>query len=445
MLVKRNGVNPVDGCQYNTLKDCEVTFRRSSFMTPTGIYAANHVSSNFSSIPYTLISDAHSFNTLEGNIITNAQIGIYFSGIFIFPSFPFLYDQGNTIGRENNGNIIKRFGSNNTSTASGIIAHFQNNLLIEGNNISGGGTSFSNTLNGIYLQYFISASVRANTISDTSSTGTNNGIFIGSSYLRLLIDSNFIVNGLSLNATFNGIDAIANDTLIISANRIGNNRYQGTSGGIFTGIQLTCAQNKYSSIIRNEIYGNYSNNSFYAINLFGSQGIGRVFNNRIYGSTCLNGQHIAIFNNQNSNQADSVVGNEIFDLSNEALIYDGYDDFTRGLINFATYDTACVTLLKSYKKVQITTAIANEPIEKQFLIYPNPVSNEFWIKPSEAAAIDFIELYGMDGKLVKVFQTLKDGAASDAFQFNVLGLNQGIYMLKIQVGNASCVKKMIIE
>lgn len=316
MLVKRNGVNPVDGCQYNTLKDCEVTFRRSSFMTPTGIYAANHVSTNFSSIPYTLISDAHSFNTLEGNIITNAQIGIYFSGIFIFPSFPFLYDQGNTIGRENNGNIIKRFGSNNTSTASGIIAHFQNNLLIEGNNISGGGTSFSNTLNGIYLQYFISASVRANTISDTSSTGTNNGIFIGSSYLRLLIDSNFIVNGLSLNATFNGIDAIANDTLIISANRIGNNRYQGTPGGIFTGIQLTCAQNKYSSIIRNEIYGNYSNNSFYAINLFGSQGIGRVFNNRIYGSTCLNGQHIAIFNNQNSNQADSVVGNEIFDLSN---------------------------------------------------------------------------------------------------------------------------------
>ncbi len=129
----------------------------------------------------------------------------------------------------------------------------------------------------------------------------------------------------------------------------------------------------------------------------------------------------------------------------EALIYDGYDDFTRGLINFATYDTACVTLLKSYKKVQITTAIADEPIENQFLIYPNPASNEFWIKPSEAAAIDFIELYGMDGKLVKVFQTFKDGAAPDAVQFNVLGLNQGIYMLKIQVGNASYVKKMIIE
>jgi hypothetical protein len=129
----------------------------------------------------------------------------------------------------------------------------------------------------------------------------------------------------------------------------------------------------------------------------------------------------------------------------EALIYDGYDDFTRGLINFATYDTACVILLKSYKKVQITTAIANESLEKQFLIYPNPASGAVWIKPSEAAAIDFIELYSMDGKLVKVLQPLKVGTASDAFQFNVLGLNQGIYMLKIQIGNTSYIKKMMIE
>lgn len=316
MLVKRNAVNPVDGCQNNTIKDCEITFRRSTFMTPTGIYAANHLATNTSNINYTLASDAHSFNTLEGNIITNAQLGIYFSGINSTTASTALYDQGNTIGRENNGNSIRRFGSNNTSIASGIIAYYQNNLLIEGNTISGGGTSFTNTLNGIDLQRIVRGIVRVNTISDTSSTGTNNGIFINNTNTRLFIDSNFIVNGLSLNATFNGINAVASDTLIISANRIGNNRYQGTSGGIFTGIQLTCALNKYSLLLRNEIYGNFSNNSFFAINLFGSLGIGRVFNNRIYGSTCQNGQHIAIFNNQNSSQPDSVIGNEIFDLIN---------------------------------------------------------------------------------------------------------------------------------
>ncbi len=316
MLVKRNAVNPVDGCQNNTIKDCEITFRRSTFMTPTGIYAANHLASNTSSINYTLNADAHSFNTLEGNIITHAQLGIYFSGINSTTASTALYDQGNTIGRENNGNSIRRFGSNNTSIASGIIAYYQNNLLIEGNTISGGGTSFTNTLNGIDLQRIVRGIVRVNTISDTSSTGTNNGILINNTSTRLFIDSNFIVNCLSLNATFNGINAIASDTLVIAANRIVNNRYQGTAAGIFTGIQLTCASNKFSPVLRNEIYNNYSNNSFYAINLFGSQGIGRVFQNRIYSDTCRNGQHIAIFNNQNSNQADSVVGNEIFDLIN---------------------------------------------------------------------------------------------------------------------------------
>lgn len=316
MMVKRNTVNPVDGCQYNTIKDCEITFKRNTFMTQTGIYAANHLATNTSNITYTLSTDAHSFNTLEGNIITNGQHGIYFSGINLTSAAASLYDQGNIIGKESNGNIIRRFGSNNTSIASGIIAYYQNNLIIEGNSISGGGTSFTNTLNGIDLQRIVRAVIRVNTISDSAFSGTNNGIIVNSTSARIFIDSNFIVNGLSLNGTFNGINAIASDTLVISANRIGGNRYQGTAAGIFTGIQLTCAQNKYTPLIRNEIYGNFSNNSFYAINLFGSQGIGRVFQNRIYSDTCRNGQHIAIFNNQNSNQADSVVGNEIFDLVN---------------------------------------------------------------------------------------------------------------------------------
>lgn len=316
MLVKRNAVSPVDGCRFNSIIDCEITFRRNNFMTQTGIYAGNHLATNTSTINYTLTTDAHSFNTIEGNVITNGQHGIYFTGINSTTASTAFYDQGNYIGTEGRGNIIRRFGSNNTSVASGIIAYYQNNLQIEGNTISGGGTSFTNTLNGIDLQRIVRANVRVNTITDTTSSGTNNGILINNTNTRLFIDSNFISNCLTSSGTFNGINAFASDTLVISANRIENNRYQGTSAGIFTGILLTCASNKYSPLIRNEIYGNTGNNSFYAINLFGSQGIGRVFNNRIYNNTCNTGQHIAIFNNQNSNQADSVVGNEIYDLVN---------------------------------------------------------------------------------------------------------------------------------
>ncbi|MFY8190063.1 MAG: hypothetical protein ACOVK9_03790, partial [Bacteroidia bacterium] len=81
MLVKRNAVSPVDGCRFNTIRDCEITFRRNTFMTQTGIYAGNHLATNTSTINYTLSTDAHSFNTIEGKTITNGQHGIYFTGI----------------------------------------------------------------------------------------------------------------------------------------------------------------------------------------------------------------------------------------------------------------------------------------------------------------------------------------------------------------------------
>lgn len=316
MLVKRNSVSPVDGCQNNTIRDCEITFRRSASMTPTGIYAGNHLSTNTSTISYTLTSDAHSFNTITGNAITNAQLGIYFAGISSTTASTTLYDQGNTIGTLSSGNMITRFGANTASVASGIIAYYQNNLLISGNSISGGGNTFSATINGIDLQRVVRGIVRANTISDTASSGTNNGVLINNTNTRLFIDSNFIVNGSVLTGTFNGINAVAVDTLVISANRIGGNRYLGTASGLFTGILLTGVQNKYASVIRNEIYGNYSNTGFAGINLYGSQSVGRVFNNRIYNDTCVNGQHVAILNNQNSNQSDSVSGNEVFNLVN---------------------------------------------------------------------------------------------------------------------------------
>lgn len=316
MLVKRNTVNPVDGCQNNTIKNCEITFRRGGTLTQTGIYAANHLANNTSNITYTLTSDAHSFNTIEGNTITNGQHGIYFAGINSPSAAIALYDQSNIIGTATNGNIVRRFGSNNNAIATGIIAYYQNNLLIEGNTISGGGTNFTSTLNGIDLQRILRGTVRLNTITDTSLTGTNNGIFINGSNTRLFIDSNFILNGLSMNGILNGINAISSDTLFITANSIAGNRYLGNAQGAITGVLLTYVQNKFSALNRNLIYENYSNNSFYGINLFGSQGIGRVFNNKIYSNTCLNGQHVGIFNNQNSNQPDSVINNEIYNLVN---------------------------------------------------------------------------------------------------------------------------------
>lgn len=317
MLVKRNAAAPVDGCQYNTIRNCNIRFRRNTFMTQAGIYAANHTATNTSNITYTSVNDAHSFNSIENNTITNAQFGVYFSGINITSASTTLYDQSNKIGSSNQGNTIVGFGPNNSSVASGIAMYYQNNLEVEGNTISGGGLSFTNTLNGIDLKYIARAFVKNNTITDTVSSGTNNGLLINNSNTgRLYVESNFIRNCRTATGTFNGINAIACDTLIINQNHINSNTYWGTASQLFAGLFITLASNRYVLMQKNEIYGNRSTTSFYGINILGSSGITRIYENKIYRDTCVNGANLGIINNHNSSLADSVVGNEIYDLIN---------------------------------------------------------------------------------------------------------------------------------
>jgi len=274
MLVKRNAAAPVDGCQYNTIRNCNIRFRRNTFMTQVAIYAANHTAINTSNITYTSVNDAHSFNTIENNTITNAQFGVYFSGINITSASTTLYDQSNKIGSPNQGNNIVGFGPNNGSVASGIAMYYQNNLEVDGNTISGGGLSFTNTLNGIDLKFIARAFIKNNIITDTVSSGTNNGLLINNSNTgRLYVESNFIRNCRTATGTFNGINAIACDTLIINLNHINNNSYWGTASQLFAGLFITLANNRYVLMQKNEIYGNRSTTSFYGINILGSLGI----------------------------------------------------------------------------------------------------------------------------------------------------------------------------
>lgn len=111
----------------------------------------------------------------------------------------------------------------------------------------------------------------------------------------------------------------------------------------------------------------------------------------------------------------------------EALIYDGYDDFTRGLINFATYDSSCVLLLNSYKKVQISTAIANEPIDKQFLIYPNPATDQLIIESKGAQnRLGKLQILDHIGR-IKLVTTIGYGSN---IQVDISDLEKGIYWIR---------------
>jgi hypothetical protein len=123
----------------------------------------------------------------------------------------------------------------------------------------------------------------------------------------------------------------------------------------------------------------------------------------------------------------------------EAFIYDGYDDFTRGLINFATYDTTCTTLLTAYKKVQINTSVSQVEDASAILVYPNPANNlltiEFLDKPNSAMVLQVFDLTGR----------LKLEASSNGLgfiQIDVSPLQNGVYWLKANEGSfAKCFMK----
>jgi hypothetical protein len=81
----------------------------------------------------------------------------------------------------------------------------------------------------------------------------------------------------------------------------------------------------------------------------------------------------------------------------EAKIYDGYDDITRGLLNFAVYDSTCTTQVYRVMKVNILSE--GESTAPAITAYPNPVA-------------DLLVLEGLEpGILVHVMNALGQSVA----------------------------------
>lgn len=316
-FIKRNSVNPVDGCQFNTLSNCEVLFKRDNYVANYGIYAGNHLATTTTTITLSSVNDAHSNNLIIGNVVTNAQWGIYFTGVNQAAASATLYDQNNKIGESLQGNTIIRFGPNTTTPAAGIFMGYQNNLLVRANQISGGANTFASTIQGIALNSPIRVWINNNTISDTSFNGANQGIFYaGTTSGKVYTDANNVQFCVASGGTLTGISMGAADTIVISNNIVSENKYLGTLTNNAFAITHTGANSKYAAIRGNYIFGNRSRTNYYGINLLGTTTENRITDNRIYSDTCENGNNIAIYNAVTSASTDSIYNNEIFDLIN---------------------------------------------------------------------------------------------------------------------------------
>ncbi len=84
----------------------------------------------------------------------------------------------------------------------------------------------------------------------------------------------------------------------------------------------------------------------------------------------------------------------------ESKIYDGYDDISKGLLNYAIYDSTCVNIISYVTKVNLSTSIGDESKTSKISLYPNPVKDLLMVDfDTNISENDYINIYDLQGKL----------------------------------------------
>jgi hypothetical protein len=178
------------------------------------------------------------------------------------------------------------------------------------------------------------------------------------------------------------------------------------------------------------IFGNLINNNIGGLLI---SGVSNVQDSpQVYGNEICGNINFSVNNNTNMNY--SLLENCFCGLDSaeiEASLIDGYDDITKGLINFQIYDITCSTILNTILKFNANTT---DLYETNFdFSFVNPVVNSL-VFESSIAILSF-EIIDLVGKHY-FFKTI------NANQFDISSLNSGYYIIK-KINNHSADKKII--
>jgi hypothetical protein len=222
-------------------------------------------------------------------------------------------------------------------------------------------------------------------------------------------DCQFLNNSLALNYPNNGIvkncQFSDNDTAINYAYKceIENNE--------FTYNELALDASVNADIHNNQINNNWGGLVISAVT--NAQDSPLIYDNQICGNINFN-----VSNNTNMNY--SLLSNCFCDLDSaqiEALLIDGYDDITKGLINFQVYDSSCTVLVRSVFKYGLGADSEEARMELRF---ENPVNRDLVLLGDVACStITVSDLRGASF----VFRT------SGSNKFDVSSLPAGLYIL----------------
>ncbi|HRZ48990.1 MAG TPA: hypothetical protein P5338_06305 [Bacteroidales bacterium] len=316
-LVKKQNTAPFDGCQYVTIKNCNITLNKAN-TTAIGIYSGNHIATATTSLTLTAVSDAMSNCSFLNNTISNVYIAISLNG---YNSTSY-YNLNNSV----TGNQISNYGGAG-STSYGIYTIYNGELLVSNNTIVSG-TGTTTTLYGIFCSTAASKNITitGNNVTVTGGAtssalyGISNSVGSTAAGNTVIISDNTVSNCTYPTATSGLFHAIVNSataaTVNIFNNNVNNNVLSGT--GAFIGIYNSASMGTNPL----NIYGNnISNNSKTGTSgiLYGCQATTATvnfyqniisFNSITGGSSSLYGYY-----NVGSPASETYHSNQIFNLS----------------------------------------------------------------------------------------------------------------------------------
>jgi hypothetical protein len=222
-------------------------------------------------------------------------------------------------------------------------------------------------------------------------------------------DCQFLNNGLALNYPNKG--------------KVENCLFTDNATAIQSAYKCEIANNEFlynelaiQASVNADIHNNLINNNMGAVlieNVSNVQDSPTIYNNEICGNI-----NFAVNNNTNMNY--SLLSNCFCDLDSagiEAMIIDGYDDITKGLINYQIYDSSCTVLLGTVLKYGPGAGINELAFEVRF---ENPVNTELsLLGETEFTSIQVTDLSGKSMMIT----------TSGSNRFNVSALPAGFYVL----------------
>ena len=222
-------------------------------------------------------------------------------------------------------------------------------------------------------------------------------------------DCQFLNNGLALNYPNKG--------------KVENCVFNDNGTGIQSAYKCEITNNEFlynelaiQASVNADIHNNQINNNMGAVQIeyvTNVQDSPTIYDNEICGNI-----NFAVNNNTNMNY--SLLSNCFCDLDSagiEAMIIDGYDDITKGLINYQIYDSSCTVLLGTILKFGPGAGLEEATIDVRF---ENPVTHEFVLMGE--TEFTSIQVSDLSGKSMVI-------TTSGSNRFDVSSLPAGFYVL----------------